>query len=262
LHLALILHELGTNARKYGALSTSSGRIVLSWTVSDDCLSLEWVERGGPVTSLPEKTGFGTTLIEQSVKAEGGTAHVCYPREGIVWNITFGLPRDGAAAAEPQAPSAKQAAPAPDPVGRPSVDVAGRRFLIVEDEPLVALLLADALEDAGASIVGPAASIDEALRFVEIEALDAAILDCNLSGRTIDDVASALTCRGVPFLFVSGYGREGVPRGFRDAPVLGKPFTQEKLLCAAGELVMREASEMRESGRSGYKRSASAIHSA
>ena len=243
LHLALILHELGTNARKYGALSTAHGQIALQWTVTDKALSLRWVERGGPAVSAPEKLGFGTTLIEQSVKTEGGTAHVSYPREGVVWNITLALP--GVSALNPASPADVSARQAPLPqaaVRRPSEGLSGQRFLIVEDEPLVALLLADALEDAGATIVGTAASVGEALRYIDREAIDWANLECNLNGCAIDDVAFALTGRGVPFLFVSGYGPAGIPREFCDAPILGKPFTHAKLLRAVGGLCAPEAS--------------------
>jgi CheY-like chemotaxis protein len=119
--------------------------------------------------------------------------------------------------------------------------LSGQRFLIVEDEPLVVLMLADALEDAGAVIVGTAASVDEALRSIDAEPIDAAILDCNLRGHPVHRVASALAGRGVPFLFVSGYGRSGIPPGFGDSPVLGKPFTQAQLLRAMGELIASEA---------------------
>jgi CheY-like chemotaxis protein len=128
--------------------------------------------------------------------------------------------------------------------------LAGQRCLIVEDEPLVALVVAGGLEDAGAEIVATAASVDEALRFVEIEEIDAAILDCNLRGRPVHEVASTLASRGVPLLFVSGYGREGLPSGFGDAPVLGKPFTQAQLVRAVAALIAPAAGPMgRESER-------------
>jgi len=125
----------------------------------------------------------------------------------------------------------------PEPPRVETGGIGGERFLIVEDEPLVALLLADALEEAGGTIVGTAAPVEEALRYIESEKIDAGLLDCNLNGRAIDEVASALSCRGVPFLFVSGYGQAGKPRDFADAPVLGKPFTHVQLMRATEALV-------------------------
>ncbi len=73
-HVALMLHELGTNSGKYGALSTEKGWVTISWTVEDGLLRLKWVEQGGPTVSAPVTRGFGTTLIEQSARSEGGDA--------------------------------------------------------------------------------------------------------------------------------------------------------------------------------------------
>jgi two-component sensor histidine kinase len=70
LHTAMMLHELGTNSVKYGALSKPEGTIAISWTVNDDSLYLDWRERGGPPIKAPARRGFGTTLIEQTVKGE------------------------------------------------------------------------------------------------------------------------------------------------------------------------------------------------
>jgi two-component sensor histidine kinase len=74
LHVAVMLHELGTNSVKYGALSAAKGWVNVNWPVAGDVLNLRWVERGGPTVCVPAKRGFGTTLIEQSAKGEGGNA--------------------------------------------------------------------------------------------------------------------------------------------------------------------------------------------
>lgn len=86
------------------------------------------------------------------------------------------------------------------------------------------------LEAAGAIVVGPAANLETATRLIESKALDAALLDANLAGRPVDDLAAALRDRGVPFAFASGYGPSGLPEGFRDRPLLGKPFGSEVLI--------------------------------
>lgn len=70
LHVALMLHELGINSVKHGALSRADGSVNLNWSVSDGKLHLQWAERGGPTVKAPLKCGFGTTLIEQTVKAQ------------------------------------------------------------------------------------------------------------------------------------------------------------------------------------------------
>ena len=95
LHIALMLHELGTNATKYGALSVIGGSVTIDWT-TDDALLIRWVERGGPQITTPSKRGFGFTLIERSAKGHGGDAWMLWEANGITWNISLPL-RDHAA---------------------------------------------------------------------------------------------------------------------------------------------------------------------
>ncbi len=236
LHLALILHELSTNANKYGALSVPHGQVSLDWTIEDSRLRLRWTEHGGPAVSAPSRRGFGTALIEQSARAESGAAHVSYRSEGIAWEIELALPEDRMAA--PAAPAIAAAAPAdmppPPPVPRP---IAGRRFLVVEDEPMVALEVATALQDAGAKVVGPVGTVEDGLDLIERIQLDGALLDGNLHGEPVDALAAALTRRKVPFMFVTGYGRETLPQAFGAALILGKPFSSVDLVEAATQLV-------------------------
>jgi two-component sensor histidine kinase len=90
--LSLGLHELLTNAAKYGALSSESGRIHLGWKHHDEELCLEWRERGGPPVRPPTRTGFGTRLIEQSLSYElGGRARIFYEPEGVRAEICVAL---------------------------------------------------------------------------------------------------------------------------------------------------------------------------
>ena len=239
LHLAMILHELGTNARKYGALSTAHGQVVLNWTVDDDKLCLSWVERGGPAAKAPTKRGFGTTLIERSAKAEDGAAHASYRADGVAWEITFPLPQLQLLNGAERLPAAIVQTGQHRPGAKEGLAdrLSGRRFLIIEDEPLVALELASVLEDAGAIVVGSAGTAGQALQIIENTMLDGALLDGNLRGRAVDDIAAALTRRSVPFLFVSGYGKENLPKAFSGAAVLAKPITHSQLLEAAIKLV-------------------------
>lgn len=112
----------------------------------------------------------------------------------------------------------------------------GRRILIVEDEALVAMLVEDALLDAGCRIIGPAATVAEALALLEAELPEAAVLDLNLSGETSAPVADALVQQGVPFLVASGYGAAGLPEGHRGVPVLAKPYDPGELTAALARL--------------------------
>ncbi|MGU3467495.1 sensor histidine kinase [Methylobacterium sp. C33D] len=95
--LALMLHELGTNAAKYGALSVAAGWICITWNVAEAAngrtLRFRWEESGGPPVTPPTRTGFGTRLIARSLAHSfGGTAQMSYPREGAV--LTFEAPLD------------------------------------------------------------------------------------------------------------------------------------------------------------------------
>ena len=166
LHMALMLHELGTNANKYGALSRSQGRVAITWTVEDGTLRLRWVERGGPPVRAPTSRGFGMTLIEQSAKGEGGDAHLSLEADGIIWEITLPLPRSAASnvsQAERSAASGHSGtAPRPQVrvVEKAVARLAGKRFLVAEDEPLVALDMVAGLEEAGAEMVAHVGTVD------------------------------------------------------------------------------------------------------
>jgi PAS domain S-box-containing protein len=230
LHLALILHELVTNAHKYGALSVPGGQVALCWQLEERQLVIDWTESGGPAVAAPSRKGFGTALIERSLRAEGGSATADYLPGGVHWRLT--LPAGPRISALPLRDTAR---PAAEPAGEGLAhDLTGRRYLLVEDEPLVAMEIATLLEDHGATIASVAACVDDALALVAGGDFDAAFLDGNLQGEAVDGVATALAQAGKPFAFVTGYGRENLPAGHADRPVVGKPFGRAALLdCAA-----------------------------
>jgi CheY-like chemotaxis protein len=122
----------------------------------------------------------------------------------------------------------------------------GARVLVVEDESLVAMMLADMLEEIGCTVVGPAATCARALRLLdEGQRLDLALLDVNLGGETAYGVADALSRRKVPFIFVSGYGAAGLDQGYAAAPILAKPFQPATLARAIGEVLALPREEKR-----------------
>ena len=118
--------------------------------------------------------------------------------------------------------------------------LANKRILLVEDEALVSMLVEDELRDAGAEVLGPAPTVDHALRLVEGAAADggisAEVLDINLDGRRVEPVADRLAALGVPFLFATGYGEACDTRGHGTAPTLHKPFAPERLVAAVEAL--------------------------
>ncbi|WP_293680223.1 response regulator [uncultured Phenylobacterium sp.] len=100
---------------------------------------------------------------------------------------------------------------------------------MVEDEMLVALLLHDMLTDLGCLVVGPAASVAEALAMIETKPLDAAILDVNLEGQMSYPVADALIARSLPFVLSTGYASNRLQEGYRTLPALQKPYHATEL---------------------------------
>ena len=99
------------------------------------------------------------------------------------------------------------------------------RVLIVEDDPILRIDIADSLADLGHEVIGPFGSVDEALRACETAAPEAAILDFNLGpGRDSREVAAMLRERGVRFAFLTGHGRSHLPAEFAGVPLIEKPY--------------------------------------
>jgi len=105
----------------------------------------------------------------------------------------------------------------------------GKSILIVEDEFLIAIHAADVMEGLGFTVLGPVATIDQALDMVASVGFDGAILDVNLSGSLVFPVAEALEARGVPFILTSGYEATGLPERWRGRPHLRKPVIEREL---------------------------------
>jgi len=106
--------------------------------------------------------------------------------------------------------------------------LAGRKVLVVEDEPLVAMTVEDMLTELGCTVVGPAMQLAHGLRLAETAQLDAAVLDINLNGTRSFPVAGVLQARGIPFLFATGYGGGEALEG-RQEPMIQKPYQMERL---------------------------------
>ncbi|MGF1626956.1 MAG: response regulator [Alphaproteobacteria bacterium] len=104
----------------------------------------------------------------------------------------------------------------------------GVRALVVEDEPLLSLAMLDMLTDLGCEIAGSAARLDRALALARDLEFDIALLDVNLGGSRIDPVAELIAARGLPIVFVTGYGVSGAPRHMTGS-VLEKPYEPETL---------------------------------
>lgn len=89
--LALVVHELATNAAKYGALSSKSGQVGISWAMASDQLRLDWRESGGPTVEPAPAASFGRTQIERTVSYYGGWVELVFERSGLVCRLAFPL---------------------------------------------------------------------------------------------------------------------------------------------------------------------------
>ena len=244
--LSLALHELATNAIKFGALSSDAGRVDIRWRErAGGGLEMEWIESNGPLVPTPTRTGFGSTLLEKVTGRElGGVVKVDFRREGVHATLTAAA---SAIATRTGGPEAAPKAETSEPVqgasaGAANLDQAtridGLRLLIVEDALLLTLELESGLQEAGAQIIGSAADLDEAMRMVDLP-IDAAVLDANLNGVSVLPVAEALAARGVPFVFATGYGDSKMaPQGF-GAPIIRKPYDVTQVAAALAEITRK-----------------------
>ncbi len=111
--------------------------------------------------------------------------------------------------------------------------------LIVEDEAMIRMMVADMLGDLGYPIAAETGDIDDAMTLARTATYDVAILDVNVNGKLISPVADIIAARPRPFVFVTGYGTQGLPQNYRDRPVLQKPFQMETLASIL-ETVLRD----------------------
>lgn len=222
-NLALALHELVTNAAKYGALSSPNGRLSVSWRFVGEDLRLDWREECPAPISAPAKTGFGSKVIEASVKAQlGGALETNWRSRGL--ECTLHLPgRHFRARARADAAAAK-----PDAARIDRARVRNRRILIVEDEPLIAMMTSKLIGELGGEVLGPFAAPREAAAALT-SSVDAAVLDVNIAGDMVYAFAEELSRRGVPLIFVTGYDAGAIDARFAAAPVLTKPVEGEDL---------------------------------
>jgi CheY-like chemotaxis protein len=154
-------------------------------------------------------SGNGRRLIEDALRYQfGSRTTFAIEQDGV--HCTLALPLSGAQTAEIQM--------AHSPLRE-------RRILVVEDEDLIAMSLQDALEDAGSIVLGPASSVDKAIKTIDSEAhIDAAVLDVNLGGALSYAVADRLIARKIPFVFTSGYADNVLRNRYAQVKNCPKPY--------------------------------------
>jgi CheY-like chemotaxis protein len=229
------VHELATNAAKYGALSTDTGRVDLTWQTKSGKLQLVWAESGGPEITAPDRRGYGSRAIIAGIERQlGGLVNFDWQASGL--RCTLCVPHEGN-----MEPSKRHAFETQQfdgvPVPAVALDPDDKRVLLVEDEPLVSMMLADMLSAFGHKVDGPYNRFSDAIHAAKSNNLQAGILDVNLGGEKTYAVADILTDRKIPFAFVTGYGPDSIVPTFAHAPVLQKPIEAEKLHALLQQIV-------------------------
>ena len=220
---ALLLHEMMTNAAKYGSLSAPAGRLDLSWAFAEngDCV-IDWRESGGPAVRKPSRSGFGTTLIRRTLEHDlGGQVELDFAPDGLA--ARFVLPAAHLHAISRHMVEVGES----DLIEQP---LAGLMVLLVEDQALIAMDTEELLKALGASEVLIAPNVDNALVQLSHTDPNCAVLDLNLGLETSEPIAIVLQQRRIPYVFATGY-RDSVtiPEMFSDVPVVRKPVSEDSL---------------------------------
>ena len=244
--VALVVHELATNAAKHGALSHDNGTVEVRWRTESRSdaryLRFEWLESGGPPAKAPARRGFGMKVVDQTLQNEFGADHrLIFTPEGL--QLTAAIPLRGRMAeASEEAISIPtvvlRGGPAHDAIG----DIRGKRILVVEDDVLIGLDVKEQLQRRGAKVTGPAGTLADALAAAARHQFDAAVLDVNLGREAVYPLADLLSDKGVPFAFLTGYGtRTALPERFQGRPNLQKPVSSTEVVAHVGRMIARAA---------------------
>jgi two-component sensor histidine kinase/DNA-binding response OmpR family regulator len=225
--VAMAIHELATNAAKYGSLSCATGRVDVSWTHFEDTLTISWIESGGPLVSPPQTKGFGTKIISSFNGPERGCVTFDWLPEGLHFMLQLPCkanPSETMARAVPPVPSFQ----IPGESAATGMAWRGSRVLLVEDEIMVGIFMQELLRDIGFDVTLQL-RLEDAIAFARTETFDFAVLDMNLNGQIVYPLGDLLKAKGVPFLFLTGYSADGIESRFSDIPVLQKPVAEDAL---------------------------------
>ncbi|MBM7044662.1 response regulator [Rhizobium lusitanum] len=207
LALGMAIHELATNTVKYSALSNIGGSVLVSWAVEPVSggkeLSISWQEKGGPTVtppfrkaSVPSSWSAASPMSWMARLTCNTMRRAFHARSSCrCWTIEM------------------------------NKLLSAQRTLIVEDEMMLLMVLEDILTDLGCGSIAVAGTIKQALSLVSSRPFDSAVLDVNLNGEKSFPIADALGALDVPYIFATGYGIDALGAGYRDRPLLSKPYS-------------------------------------
>ena len=226
--IGLVLHELATNAAKYGAFFDPAGRLDVRWSFTDSILTLvlagdrlprRWSARpqGLRHQDHHQQSASGNRRRYRIRMADDRPA--LHPDDQLPAGKTIRRPRGRG-----------RRTPTSGPPASP-------RVLVVEDEALVGMLTTAMVREMGYSILGPMTTIADAKAVIGKGDFDVAVIDLNLNGLPAYPLADALNTRGVPFIFVTGYATDSIERRFAHIPIIQKPIPREELANAIAQVV-------------------------
>lgn len=223
--LALVLHELATNAAKYGALSTPQAQLNVAWRITPQGdAEIKWTESGGPPVTPPQRKGFGSILLSRSIPFDlGGESETRYLESGV--HARFQIPHRFIVELREAKPKDSQAQSSADVPSLADLNV-----LLLEDQLVIALDAEAMLQVCGVANVDTASTAAEALRILVATQPDIAMLDVNLGSGNSFPVAEELERRRIPYIFATGYGDHTIiPRSLKHVPVVRKPYDPDQL---------------------------------
>ena len=240
--MALVSHELFTNARKHGALSVPSGRIVIQSTSNPDGnVGIFWQEIGGPPVTTPKRRGFGYTILTEVIPFEvDGSSTPAFAPSGFTLAIELpGATAECVSAVSPPSVASGVTSDLPD------YSVLARLLavsLVVEDNLFIALDVEDMLRKLGAERVDVAKTVDEAIELIGQRTYSFALLDVKLGTENSLPVARALLPTGARMVFGTGYGdAHSLDPALASVPIVSKPYHPKSLARLLSQLAANSA---------------------
>ncbi|MGA7327757.1 MAG: HWE histidine kinase domain-containing protein, partial [Rhodomicrobium sp.] len=240
--IGMALHELATNAGKYGALSGPKGRVEIAWGIEREdpdgqVFIMNWREQSAQPIVPPAKQGFGSSVIGSMAEMSlGAKVELGFPPTGLTWQLK--CPADEVLDGGIRLVRVEESG---RPTGSAALSGQRPRILIVEDEALVATEIAHVLTGASFDIVGPARGVAMALDLLKRLGCEAAVLDINLGHETSEAIAAELRATETPFVTLSGSSREEHHSAFAGAPALTKPLRPGLLIAELRRCIEQKA---------------------
>ncbi len=227
--LALVFHELATNAIKYGGLSVPDGKVTLTWRKlggESGNVRLTWREEGGPPAKEPARRGFGSMVISTVAAELGSEVAYDFRANGVIFSFEGKIERT----TKPKAVAPVMPLELPTSGTNPTTDRQLRIFM-VEDELIVGLHARTEFEGAGHKVVAFATSVQQAMDLAQELEFDFALLDIRLGEEVSVPVAEKILSRGLNMAFVTGFEDELIlPPHLRSIPRFQKPYDMDAIM--------------------------------